>query len=100
LDIEARDEAGDGLRSTVPLVIRVLDVNDETPVFDRQPFEFILAPDRSTFSSPAFVHATDRDAEAPNNVVRYEILSGNVGELFQLNRETGEKTADSQLYSS
>ncbi|XP_052132091.1 cadherin-86C-like, partial [Frankliniella occidentalis] len=92
VDVEARDENGAGLRSTVPLIIRVLDVNDETPHFVREPYELILAPDRASFSSPVFLQATDADAESPNNQVRYEILSGNKGDHFVLDRETGELT--------
>lgn len=100
MDVEARDEDGAGLRSTVPLIIRVLDVNDETPRFVREPYELILAPDRASFSSPVFLQATDTDAEPPNNIVRYEILSGNRGDHFALDRETGELTVKTPLSAS
>ena len=100
MDVEARDEDGAGLRSTVPLLIRVLDVNDETPHFVREPYELILAPDRASFSSPVFLRATDADAEPPNNLVRYEILNGNRGEHFALDRETGELTVKTPVSAS
>ncbi|KAJ1531684.1 hypothetical protein ONE63_000353 [Megalurothrips usitatus] len=100
VDVEARDENGAGLRSTVPLIIRVLDVNDETPHFVREPYELILAPDRASFSSPVFLQATDADAEPPNNQVRYEIISGNKGDHFALDRESGELIVKTPLSPS
>ncbi|KAF4533463.1 hypothetical protein B566_EDAN001192, partial [Ephemera danica] len=57
-------EAGEGQATTVPFIITLIDINDHTP-------------------------ATDADAEAPNNEIRYEIMSGNVGEKFHLDEITG-----------
>lgn len=44
------------------------------------------------FTIPAFVKATDNDAEAPNNVVRYELTHGNYENKFMLNEVTGQLT--------
>ncbi|KAL0280631.1 UNVERIFIED_CONTAM: hypothetical protein PYX00_001863 [Menopon gallinae] len=90
LTVEARDMEGFGNRADVPLVIKLLDVNDETPQFERQVFEFILQPNLRNFTSRAFVKATDKDAEEPNNIVRYEIMSGNYENKFYLDEVTGE----------
>lgn len=46
---------GTGLLATVPLVIRILDVNDETPMFENAPFHFTLTPDLRNFSTRAFI---------------------------------------------
>lgn len=32
----------------------------------------------------------DQDAEAPNNIVRYEIISGNYDSAFGLHTDTGK----------
>ncbi|KPI92870.1 Cadherin-86C [Papilio xuthus] len=88
--VEARDNEGVGLRVTVPLVIKLLDVNDNPPEFERSLYEFVLSPSLNNFTSSAFVKAVDKDAEPPNNVVRYEIIEGNSERKFAINEETGE----------
>ncbi|KAL4713336.1 hypothetical protein ACJJTC_006804 [Scirpophaga incertulas] len=88
--VEARDNDGVGLRVTVPLIIKLLDVNDNPPEFERSLYEFVLSPSLNNFTSAAFVKAVDKDAEPPNNVVRYEIIEGNEDGKFAINIETGE----------
>lgn len=88
--VEARDNDGVGLRVTVPLIIKLLDVNDNPPEFERSLYEFVLSSSLSNFTSSAFVKAVDKDAEPPNNVVRYEITEGSGDAKFAINEETGE----------
>lgn len=88
--VEARDNDGIGLRVTVPLIIKLLDVNDNPPEFERSLYEFVLSPSLKNFTSSAFVKAVDKDAELPNNVVRYEIVQGNNEAKFAVNVETGK----------
>ncbi|XP_048513676.1 uncharacterized protein LOC105688571 isoform X2 [Athalia rosae] len=90
LFIEARDEEGKGLLSTVPLTINLLDVNDNAPVFDKSVYEFVLNSEQTNFTIPAFIRAIDADAEPPNNEVRYELVHGNYGNKFYLDEVTGE----------
>ncbi|XP_033229645.1 titin [Belonocnema kinseyi] len=90
LSVEARDEVGRGLRGVVPLIVNLLDVNDNVPIFDKPSYEFTLNGELTNFSMPAFLKATDADAEPPNNVVRYEIIHGNYDNKFYLNEVTGE----------
>lgn len=92
LYVEARDNDGNGNRAQVPLIIKMIDVNDETPIFERAIYEFILASDLMSFTTPAIIKAIDKDATAPNNEVRYEILNGNYDNKFYLNKVTGELT--------
>lgn len=87
--VEARDNEGVGLRITVPLIIKLLDVNDNPPEFERSLYEFVLSPSLNNFTSSAFVKAVDKDAEPPNNVVRYEIVQGNSEGKFAVNEDTG-----------
>ncbi|KAJ8868921.1 hypothetical protein PR048_030462 [Dryococelus australis] len=53
--VEARDTEGTGNRELVPLVIKLLDVNDETPRFEKDLYEFFLTPNQRNFTAPAFV---------------------------------------------
>uniref|UniRef100_A0ABD2XJQ4 Cadherin domain-containing protein n=1 Tax=Trichogramma kaykai TaxID=54128 RepID=A0ABD2XJQ4_9HYME len=92
LMIEARDEDGRGLRGVATLIVNILDVNDNAPIFERAVYDFALNGDLSNFTAPAFIKAVDADAEPPNNVVRYEIVNGNYDNKFQLDEETGELT--------
>lgn len=90
LYVEARDNDGTGNRAQVPLIIKIIDVNDETPIFEKELYEFILSPDLKTFTSVAIIHAIDKDATSPNNEVRYEIVNGNYENKFTLDKITGE----------
>lgn len=92
LYVVARDDDGAGNRAEVPLIIQLLDVNDETPIFEKPLYEFILTPDLRDFTAPAYIKAVDNDAEPPNNVVRYEITHGNSENKFALNEFTGRLT--------
>ena len=111
LSVEARDEDGKGLRATVPLVVHLLDVNDNAPIFENDNYEFTLNGDTTNFTAPAILkvkirkfyfiiaiymelqmkrQATDADAEPPNNQVRYELIHGNYENKFYLDEITGE----------
>lgn len=46
---------GIGLAATVPLIIHVLDINDETPIFQDTPIQFILTQDMRNFTERAVV---------------------------------------------
>lgn len=76
--------------SQVPLVLKMIDVNDCQPIFEKSVYEFILSSNLRNFTTPAFVKATDADAEEPNNVVRYEIINGNYENKFRLDKYTGK----------
>lgn len=68
----------------------MIDVNDNAPIFEKSVYEFILSSNLRNFTTPAFVKATDLDAEEPNNVVRYEIINGNYENKFRLDKFTGK----------
>lgn len=70
----------------------MIDVNDNAPIFEKSLYEFILSPDLRNFTTSAFIRAIDNDAEAPNNIVRYEIINGNYENHFHLNEITGQLT--------
>ncbi|KAL2717454.1 trichohyalin-like [Vespula squamosa] len=90
LSVEARDENGKGNRGVVPLIVNLIDVNDNVPIFEKSIYMFFLNSDLTNFTSSAIIKATDADAEPPNNVIRYEIIHGNYEDKFYLNEITGE----------
>ncbi|XP_067209470.1 uncharacterized protein [Linepithema humile] len=90
LTVNARDENGKGNLGVAPLIVNILDVNDNAPIFEKSVYEFTLNADLTNFTMPAFIKATDADAEPPNNVIRYELIHGNYENKFYLNEITGE----------
>ncbi|KAL1491790.1 hypothetical protein ABEB36_012334 [Hypothenemus hampei] len=88
LEVKAADENGEGLTAVAKVTIKLQDINDNPPQFERDVHEFILNSDRNNFTTQAFIKALDKDIIAPNNEVRYELLTPN-DNLF-LNKETGE----------
>ncbi|XP_067616275.1 cadherin-86C isoform X2 [Eurosta solidaginis] len=97
LYVEARDFGGNGNRAQVSLIIQLLDVNDESPIFEKNLYEFILDSDLTKFTSMAFIYASDKDASEPNNQVRYEIINGNYDNKFNLEKVTGELTVREKM---
>nr|XP_011305107.1 PREDICTED: uncharacterized protein LOC105267741 [Fopius arisanus] len=97
LTVEARDEDGKGLRGSVPLIIKLLDVNDNAPVFEKDSYNFVVNGDFTNFTVPAIIKATDADAEPPNNEVRYELIHGNYENYFLLDEVTGEIFLSKQI---
>lgn len=55
LTVEARDEDGKGLRGTVSLVINLLDVNDNAPIFEKTTYDFVMNADLTNFTVPAII---------------------------------------------
>lgn len=60
LSVEARDEDGNGLRGTVPLIVNLLDVNDNAPIFERTSYKFTLNEDLTNFTTMAVIRVTLR----------------------------------------
>ncbi|KZC14888.1 Cadherin-86C [Dufourea novaeangliae] len=90
LTVEARDENGNGNRGVALLIVNLLDVNDNPPIFEKDIYDFMLNGDLTNFTSPAVIKALDADTEPPNNIIRYEIIHGNYENKFYLNDTSGE----------
>ncbi|KAL6437555.1 hypothetical protein ACFW04_004177 [Cataglyphis niger] len=90
LTVYARDENGNGNTGVASLIVNLLDVNDNAPIFEKNAYEFTLNSDLTNFTTPAIIKATDADAEYPNNEIRYELIHGNYENKFYLNEITGE----------
>lgn len=55
LTVNARDENGRGNTGVVPLIVNLLDVNDNAPIFEKDVYEFALTSDLTNFSTAAII---------------------------------------------
>ena len=68
--------------------IIVDDVNDNDPVFNQSSYLAHVMENSNVSTSVVIVYATDQDQEA-NGRVSYAITSGNTGDAFDINNQTG-----------
>lgn len=55
LIVEARDEDGRGQRGETKLLVNILDINDNAPIFEKGIYEFLLNSELTNFTIPAFI---------------------------------------------
>ncbi|KAM4795846.1 cadherin EGF LAG seven-pass G-type receptor 2 [Rhinophrynus dorsalis] len=79
-------------RTPAEVVVTVLDVNDNAPVFAREELEVTVLENSPLGPPLARITATDPD-EGPNAQIMYQIVEGNIPEVFQLDIFSGELTA-------
>ena len=60
LTVEVRDGAGEGNTNTVELLIHLLDINDNAPLFSAEKYESFLLENSQEFKVPLVVRATDQ----------------------------------------
>ena len=89
-----RVTADDGVNApyqTGDITINVRDINNHAPILASNTPMSVEISESRTDADPAFATITARDADgtSPNNAVRYDIVSGNVGDVFTINRMTG-----------
>lgn len=90
LTVETRDNLGEGNRNTVPLVITILDVNDEVPTFLQRKYETRLLENRRTFETVLQVEARDGDVNGTrNSEIFYDIIDGDFRENFTIDPRSG-----------
>lgn len=92
IQVLASDGAPASVKRTlsVPIHIKILDVNDNPPIFEQHNYHASIV-ENLQLNPPApilQVQAKDPDQDI-NGAVHYSILSGNEGEIFSLNPETG-----------
>lgn len=68
--------------------VTVMDINDNCPMFVNLPYYAVVSIDDQKGDIITKVHAIDMDS-FENGEVRYELVKGH-GELFKVNRKTGE----------
>ena len=55
MTVEARDEDGRGLRGIATLVVNILDINDNAPIFEKEIYDFYLNSELTNFTIRAFI---------------------------------------------
>uniref|UniRef100_A0ACB8F4V9 Cadherin EGF LAG seven-pass G-type receptor 2 n=1 Tax=Sphaerodactylus townsendi TaxID=933632 RepID=A0ACB8F4V9_9SAUR len=88
----AVDKGVPALRTPVDVHITVLDVNDNPPVFERDEFDIFIEENSPIGLVVARITASDPD-EGTNAQIMYQIVEGNIPEVFQLDIFSGELTA-------
>lgn len=90
LSVEVQDNLGEGNRNTVPLIISLVDVNDNPPIFLQRKYETRLFENRRAFETPLQVEARDADVNGTtNSEVVYEIIEGEFSENFTIGSVSG-----------
>ncbi|KAK5863270.1 hypothetical protein PBY51_000313 [Eleginops maclovinus] len=79
-------------RTPVHIQVTVLDVNDNAPVFPADDFEVLVKENSAVGSVVAQISATDPD-EGTNAQIMYQIVEGNIPEIFQMDIFSGELTS-------
>ncbi|OXB67230.1 hypothetical protein ASZ78_015871 [Callipepla squamata] len=92
----AVDKGVPARRTAVEIQVTVLDVNDNPPVFERDEFDIFVEENSPIGLVVARITATDPD-EGPNAQIMYQIVEGNIPEVFQLDIFSGELTALADL---
>uniref|UniRef100_A0A8C6Z0A9 Cadherin EGF LAG seven-pass G-type receptor 3 n=1 Tax=Nothoprocta perdicaria TaxID=30464 RepID=A0A8C6Z0A9_NOTPE len=79
-------------RTPVHIQVTVQDVNDNAPVFPAEEFEVLVKENSIVGSVVTRITAVDPD-EGPNAQIMYQIVEGNIPEIFQMDIFSGELTA-------
>ncbi|XP_069442287.1 cadherin EGF LAG seven-pass G-type receptor 1 isoform X1 [Ovis canadensis] len=84
------------LSASVEIQVTVLDINDNPPVFEKDELELFVEENSPVGSVVARIRASDPD-EGPNAQIMYQIVEGNVPEVFQLDLLSGDLRALMEL---
>uniref|UniRef100_A0A7N8YR41 Cadherin EGF LAG seven-pass G-type receptor 1 n=1 Tax=Mastacembelus armatus TaxID=205130 RepID=A0A7N8YR41_9TELE len=80
------------LKAAVSIHVMVLDINDNAPVFEKDELFIDVEENSPVGSVVARITATDPD-EGTNAQIMYQIVEGNIPEVFQLDIFNGDLTA-------
>ncbi|XP_028998199.1 protocadherin Fat 1a isoform X2 [Betta splendens] len=89
LKARASDQGLPRLSSLSQVVLSVLDINDNPPVFEHREYIATMSEDVAVGTQVLRVQAASRDVEA-NGEISYSILSGNEHGLFSVDPRTGD----------
>uniref|UniRef100_A0A8C8SG17 Cadherin EGF LAG seven-pass G-type receptor 1 n=1 Tax=Pelusios castaneus TaxID=367368 RepID=A0A8C8SG17_9SAUR len=88
----AVDRGSPPLKASVDIQVTVLDINDNPPVFEQDEFDIFVEENSPIGSIVARISAVDPD-EGTNAQIMYQIVEGNIPEVFQLDLLNGDLTA-------
>nr|XP_020476445.1 protocadherin Fat 1 isoform X3 [Monopterus albus] len=89
LKARASDQGLPRLSSLCQVVISVLDINDNPPVFEHREYTATVFEDVAVGTQVLRVQAASRDTEA-NGEISYSIITGNEHGLFSIDPQTGD----------
>ena len=92
LIVEALDGGSPPLSGSVSVVVRVVDANDNSPVFERQDYEVTIPENVPQMTTIAHVHATDAD-DGENGRVTYSLAEATDTadrQQFAVDADTGD----------
>ncbi|GAA6101335.1 cadherin EGF LAG seven-pass G-type receptor 1 [Tachysurus ichikawai] len=92
----AVDKGVPPMKAAVAIQVSVQDINDNAPVFEKDELYIYVKEHSSVGSTLARVSATDPD-EGKNAQILYQIVEGNVPEIFQLDIFNGDLIALTDL---
>ncbi|KAJ8262011.1 hypothetical protein GJAV_G00161080 [Gymnothorax javanicus] len=92
----AVDRGDPPLKAFVDIQVTVLDINDNAPVFEKDELYIFVNENSAVGSVVARITATDPD-EGTNAQIMYQIVEGNIPEVFQLDIFNGDLTALTDL---
>lgn len=93
LEAIAIDRGSPTLSSSVPVTIRIEDINDSPPAFDSDKIVLYIAENSPIGSTVGEIHAKDPD-EGVNAIVQYSIIGGEDSQSFSLVTRPGSEKAD------
>ncbi|XP_069023029.1 protocadherin Fat 1a isoform X2 [Embiotoca jacksoni] len=89
LKARASDQGSPRLSSQCQVVVSVLDINDNPPVFEHREYTATVSEDVTVGNQVLRVQAASRDADT-NGEISYSIISGNEHGMFSVDPRTGD----------
>ncbi|XP_075785982.1 protocadherin Fat 4 [Pelodiscus sinensis] len=96
LTVVATDKGQPSLSSSTDVIVVVLDINDNSPLFAQKLYKVEVGENTLTGTDLIQVFATDGD-EGTNGQVRYSIIGGNSNNEFRIDSVTGVVTVAKPL---
>ncbi|XP_010568385.1 PREDICTED: LOW QUALITY PROTEIN: protocadherin alpha-C1-like [Haliaeetus leucocephalus] len=99
LVLTAKDGGDPPMSSDVPVIVTVLDTNDNAPEFEHSVYRASILENSPSGTLVVQVHATDLD-EGPNGEIRYSFsntTSADLQQMFFIHPHTGEVTVNGVL---
>ncbi|RVE73479.1 hypothetical protein OJAV_G00049860 [Oryzias javanicus] len=88
----AVDKGVPALKTPVSVHVTILDVNDNPPVFEKDEFDITVPENSPVGLVVGHISATDPD-EGSNAQIMYQVVEGNIPEVFMLDIFSGELTS-------